>query len=682
MRPTHGESADPAVSRRFILTAALGGVLFGLLVRLRIHLASPLPSTQPARWFLLGILEDMGVLLLAAAAAAAFARGRVARLVPRAFGAFVLAWCLCAFLLAEVIVYFGHPPRAEDLSIAASPSFWRFSIGPAELARAAAAVVATLLLLAAAARMAARGRPAGVSPGALATFGMAALALVILPLPVDLAATARNPAFAAATLSRSIAGGHAPGGPRATAPSAPLTAIRTITGNPSRRRFLDPGFPLAYRPAERSAAAPRLPPGVRPNIVFFVMEGVRAHEVGAYGSTVPGVTPNLDALAAQGTRFDGVWSPGTHTPEGELALWYGLLAVPHEIVTLQPRVSMTGLPEILRRAGWRSFLWIHDSDQTFFGEDRFFLPRGFRMIDGRDFDPGEPRTNWGFSDLTLARRAALALDRMEEPFAAMVLTISNHHPFQLPSDAKTRLDVPAAEETGSFRLPGWRSLVGRQTVPMLRTVHYTDEALGDFFDRIRPRPWFSRTVFVVVSDHGLPVAPLGGVSSLHRFVELRHGVPWILYSPLLPAGPAVPGPSSLADVPPTLLGFLGVRLPASGVGCDRLDPAACDPERPVFSWNEEGEMLTIATASRVYHAVFASERVSGGAGGSPGEEMLFAGHADPEGRRDLSLSEPERVREFRKLARTYLEVYPWLVSNGRSGVPDADLPEGGRPTAP
>ncbi|MGE5716185.1 MAG: LTA synthase family protein [Acidobacteriota bacterium] len=339
---------------------------------------------------------------------------------------------------------------------------------------------------------------------------------------------------------------------------------------------------------------------------------------------------------------------------------------------------MTGLPEILRRAGWRSFLWIHDSDQTFFGEDRFFLPRGFRMIDGRDFDPGEPRTNWGFSDLTLARRAAVALDRMEEPFAAMVLTISNHHPFQLPSDAKTRLDVPAAEETGSFRLPGWRSLVGRQTVPMLRTVHYTDEVLGDFFDRIRPRPWFSRTVFVVVSDHGLPVAPLGGVSSLHRFVELRHGVPWILYSPLLPAGPAIPGPSSLADVPPTLLGFLGVSLPASGVGCDRLDPAACDPERPVFSWNEEGEMLTIATASRVFHAVIASERVSGGAGGSLGQEMLFAAQADPEGRHDLSLSEPERVREFRKLARTYLEVYPWLVSHGRSGVPDADLPEDDR----
>ena len=496
--------------------------------------------------------------------------------------------------------------------------------------------------------------------------------LALLPVPVDLAATARNPAFTAAALSRSIAAAPSDGGLRAAAPTAPLSAIREIAANPSRRGFLDPQFPLAYRPAERSASAPRLPPGLLANIVFFVMEGVRAHEVGAYGGTVPGVTPNLDALAARGTRFDGVWSPGTHTPEGELALWYGLLAVPREIVmTLRPRVSMTGLPEILRRAGWKSFLWIHNGDQTFFGEDRFFLPRGFRMIDGRDFDPAEPRTNWGYSDRTLARRAAVAIDRMEEPFAAMVLTISNHHPFQLPSDAKTRLDVPAAEERGSFRAPGWRDLVGRQTVPMLQTVHYTDEAIGDFFDRVRSRPWFSHTIFVVVSDHGLPIAPLEGISSLHRFAELRHGVPWILYSPLLPARPAVPGPSSLADVPPTLLGLLGVDLPASGVGCDRLDPAACDPERPVFSWNDEGETLTIATASRVFHAVIAWERVSGGEGDSLGEEMLYDARADPDGRRDLSLSEPGRVREFRKLARLYLGLYPWLVGHGRSGVPGA-----------
>ena len=134
-------------------------------MRLRIHFASPLPSLQPARWFLLGLCEDAGVLLLAAAAAAAFARGRIAGLVARAFGAFVLVWCLCAFLLGEAIVYFGHPPRAEDLRIAASESFWRFSIGPAELARAGAAVGAVLLLLAAAAHLAGRGRPAAVPPG-------------------------------------------------------------------------------------------------------------------------------------------------------------------------------------------------------------------------------------------------------------------------------------------------------------------------------------------------------------------------------------------------------------------------------------------------------------------------------------------------------------------------------------
>ncbi len=59
---------------------------------------------------------------------------------------------------------------------------------------------------------------------------------------------------------------------------------------------------------------------------------------------------------------------------------------------------MTGLPEMLRGLGWRSFLWIHNSDQNFYRRDRFYLPRGFRIIDGKDFPIREPRTNWGFSD--------------------------------------------------------------------------------------------------------------------------------------------------------------------------------------------------------------------------------------------------------------------------------------------
>jgi arylsulfatase A-like enzyme len=670
--------------RALVFALLAGALAFGILVRTRLQLGSPLPSDQPVPWLLLGFLQDASVLAIAGAVALIASRGRWSRAVAEAaLGLFILLHAAALFLWSEAILYFGHPPRREDLAIAASASFWRFTADASGALHAGIALAALLALCLLAAAILGRSRMEWISARRLLAAGLLLLVVCALAPRVSLAATARSPAYAVVDLLGQKRAPSSRAASHAARPLLPELSARALVPAGSVARFVDDAYPLAYWPAARSAAAPRLPAGVRPNVVFVVMEGVRDHEVGAYGGTVPGLTPNLDRLAREGIRFQDVWSPGTHTPEGELALWYGLLAVPHEIVlTLHPDLPLTGLPEILRRAGWKSFLWIHNSDQTFFGEDRFFRPRGFRTIDGRDFDPSEPRTNWGFSDRALARRTAAALDRMEEPFAAMMLTISNHHPYQVPADARTDVTIDAPAEAVHVRIPGWRALVGRRTVPMLRTIHYTDEAVGEFFKLIASRAWFSRTLFVVTSDHGLPIAPLGGVSSPHRFARLRHGIPWILYSPLLAGGRVVAGPSSLADVPATLLGLMGIESARAGAGCDRLDPTACSSDRPVIAWNDEGQMLTIATSGRVYHATVSSEEAPGD--GSLSEELLVDPAADPDGLRNLASVEAGTTAALRHLARVCLEVYPWLVTRGRSGVPAralAAVPERGQDLA-
>ena len=165
----------------------------------------------------------------------------------------------------------------------------------------------------------------------------------------------------------------------------------------------------------------------------------------------------------------------------------------------------------------------------------------------------------------------------------MVLTITNHHPFQLPSDAgKPPLAIDVPEERGYMRLPGMHSLVGRHTVPMLRTMNYTDEAIGDFFEGARRRPWFSETIFVVTSDHGLPIAPLSGRMTTHRLEELRHRVPLLFYAPDLIA----PGTRARSRIPgrrransPRPAGHRPVRARVSAAICSirqvaiRLDPS-------------------------------------------------------------------------------------------------------------
>src|SRR5437868_1654937 len=149
-----------------------------------------------------------------------------------------------------------------------------------------------------------------------------------------------------------------------------------------------------------------VPIDVKPNIVIVLMESLRTSEVGAYGGNPPNLTPSLDALARDGIRVDDMFSCGTYTAAAELALWYGMPPVPREtLITSRPHVDITGLPEILRGAGWNTMLWLHGGDLDFYRRDLFYLPRGFRVVDARAFPKDDPSTNWGYSDRALARHA-------------------------------------------------------------------------------------------------------------------------------------------------------------------------------------------------------------------------------------------------------------------------------------
>ena len=594
----------------------------GLAFRLRLHAASPLPSAEPVRWLLSGVVDDLAI-LAAGAVLCLLLFGSRPRVAAAAFLTLALIASILTFLWSEALVYFGHPPRRTEFSIGWDASFLAKSIDAGFVLRA------TLVLLALAAAVAfstrrARRIPPRFGERSLGILALSACVLAALPLPVHLRLTSRHPLLALPGLLRD--------------PDA-----RTNGGAPSFRRLGTSGGSGARAPAPagpRAAGAPLVPAGLRPNIVFLLLEGVRSEELGAWGG-LKGLSPHLDDLARHGVRVDRALSPGTHTPEGELALWYGLLASPHSLIlTEEPDLPRDGLPEILARAGWKSFLWIHDGDQTFYRRDRFYTARGFRLIDGRDFDPREPRTNWGYSDKALMRAAVRAFDRLEEPFAAMALTVSNHHPFQVPEDASTPFEPPETARGGIVSGLGLSRALGLHTGPMLKTIHYTDEAIGLFFERARSRPWFQRTIFVISGDHGLPIAPLGGTPTPHHFASLRHQVPLVFFSPLFAGGIALEGPASLADVPATLLGFLGLReSPGDGRDLFAREPAGT----PVIAWDGEGRIVMASNRDFVYHATL--EPDGGGTLRVTGESLFSAG--DAVGAADLAPREPEAMALFR-----------------------------------
>lgn len=631
----------------------LGAAGLGLALRWRTAASMPLAPPHPVLGLLLGLTEDVAIAALLVLVASL---GRIA--MGAAVGC-LLSLAVLHIAWSEALIYFGHPPRCADIEAGTQGVFLvrTFDLQALlpPLVILVLAVGTVLLAWRVAVLRAARATVLGIGLGA------ALVAMAIRPaIPVP--EYFRNPAFTALRLWRCAASNPVAAAPGTARPTLPATSIRELMPTVPATSFISPDYPLAYAPPPRGDA-PRAPAGMRQNIVFILMEGVRAHEVGAWGGRFPGLTPNLDQLAAQGIRFARAYSPGTHTATSEIGDWFGTLAIPESILMRSwPEVPLSGLPDQLRANGWRSFLWMHNADTSIYKREQFYIPRGFQMIDERGFPADDPETNWGKSDKALMRRAVAAFDHLGEPFGAMLLTVSNHMPFQVPSDAVSHYPIPDGLQSDMLARFGRSS--GRYGVAMLQTIHYTDEAVGAFFAAARTRPWFARTLFVVSGDHGLPLSPPEGVAGPHEMAELRHRVPLLMFAPWLQGGEVVDDPVSLADLPATILGLLEVPDVRCGPGIDVLAKGVAAASRPVIGWNDEARQLTIASHGWVYHATVGDPVP--GIEHPIGDELLVA--TDPATAAAASSRLPMLERN-RRWARVYLEVYPWLVTHGRATLP-------------
>jgi len=646
------------------------GVAFGLILRVRLLLVAPLKPEAPLFWLVTGVLQGVAVSAIICLVIILLFRGSWADVGRGVLVSINTILTVVAIALSEAVAYFGHRLHSENVHLGLHPRLMSGSLEGGAAGRMAAIFVGYVIAILIANWRASHAAKTWVTvPRLLMIVGVGAISTMLMPY-IHLSETTRSPVVQLLELVRENRRSEQLHGrisvPR---PTLPLTSVRELMP-PLHRQLIDDRYPLAYMPPNRSPSAPRLPAGVKPNVVIILMESVRSREVGAYGSRIPGMTPNFDALAKKGILVDETYSVGGYTPEGELGAWYGLLASPYEIVIRnRPDVVISGLPEMLEPRGY-NLLWAHPGDQTFYLSSRFYDHRGFHVTDGASFNADEPRTNWGYSDRALARHTINLLDRATEPFAAMELTVSNHHPYQLPPDASPfplRLPV-SPEELAQLNRNKW---FGQRLTPMLRTIHYTDEALGDFLRMAERTAWFKRTIFVIVGDHGCPVPPIDYISSDHDLLELRHKVAMLIYSPMLKGGYRIPGPASQADIEPTIAGLLRITGPRAGVGVDLLDPEDRDQDRPVMSWTPDSHTVNVITRAFAYHGVVEA------LGSNPVEfssEILIDRQTDPDGMNNLIDERPGEQEKLRRIAKAYIEVYPYLVAIGRSGLPPAPSP--------
>ncbi|HEX7928601.1 MAG TPA: LTA synthase family protein, partial [bacterium] len=305
-----------------------------------------------------------------------------------------------------------------------------------------------------------------------------------------------------------------------------------------------------------------VPPVPKPrNLVVIVIESWSPQMIGVMGGT-PGVTPRFDALTKEGMFFPNFYANGTRSLEGIATVLTGYPALPNAalIGSSLEQNAMTSLSGILKTRGYRT-LFLHGAYRGSMWFDHFAARHGFdTFIAKEDFpDPAKMSdSTWGIFDHYALERLHQELERSKAPFFGFFFSLSSHTPYELPDPKYAAFpdSEPNARQLNSF--------------------HYTDFALGRFFDLAKRSAYWKDTVFIITGDHNMGGPFLNRRQSMH--------IPLLILNPADPAFPRGINPTlgSQAAIAPTALQMLGISTSYDFAANSLLAPVA--QRFGMFAW--------------------------------------------------------------------------------------------------
>lgn len=213
-------------------------------------------------------------------------------------------------------------------------------------------------------------------------------------------------------------------------------------------------------------------------------------------------------------------------------------------------------PQILRQDGYTSAVF-HGNVGTFWNRNDVYKNLGYNYFFDQNYFTNDPndKIGYGLKDKLLFAESIKYLERMQQPFYAKYITVTNHIPFSMDKqdlDPKFKTTNTRDETINNY----------------FETAHYLDQAVKEFFNYLKASGLYKNTMIVIYGDHyGLSnsenetLAPVIGESAdtwnNYNNVQMQR-VPFMIHAANL-KGEIKSEVGGEIDVLPTILHLLGIN---------------------------------------------------------------------------------------------------------------------------
>ncbi|WP_456086264.1 LTA synthase family protein [Ligilactobacillus animalis] len=245
------------------------------------------------------------------------------------------------------------------------------------------------------------------------------------------------------------------------------------------------------------------------------------------------------------------------TSDAETMLETGAYGLPQGSMfsTLGTDNTFEAMPAILNQSQNYSSAVFHGNSGSFWNRDKVYKNFGYQYFFDASYynQDANNLSEYGLKDKLLFHDSVKYLEKLQQPFYAKFITVSNHFPFSLDDQNKSF----EAANTGDSSVDNY-----------FVTAHYLDQAVKEFFDYLKASGLYDDSVIVLYGDHygisnsrNLKLASLLGKSSStwsdFDNVQMQR-VPFMVHIPGQENGGIFEQYGGEIDVMPTLLHLAGI----------------------------------------------------------------------------------------------------------------------------